>query len=93
MEYLQIDNFNGYTNIVCKDDGSGEPLIFESLQDAESTLEENCQDGIIVPLINTVGLLKRINSFFESGKIFIEEETIEDKKNFIQLKNDLKELL
>lgn len=93
MEYLQIDNFNGSTNIVCKDDGAGEPLIYNSLQEAESTLEENCQDGIIVPLINTVDLLKRIKSFFEFGNIFIEEETIEDKKNFIQLKQDLKELL
>ena len=93
MEYLQIDNFNGYTNIVCKDDGSGEPLIFDSLQEAEATLEENCQDVIIVPLSNTLDLLKRINSFFEFGNIFLKEETIEDKKNFIQLKQDLKELL
>ncbi len=92
MEYLQIDNFNGSINIICKDDGSGEPLIFESFQEAESTLYENCQDGIIVPIIGVFDLLKRINSFFESGKILIEEETIEDKQNFIQLKKDLKEL-
>ena len=47
MDYIQIDNFNGSINIICKDDGSGEPLIFETLEDAVSTLEENCQDGIV----------------------------------------------
>jgi len=93
MECIQIDNFNGSLNIVCKDDGSGEPLIFESIKEAETTLEENCQDGIIVPLANCIDLLKRINSLFDSGKLIIEEETREDKIKFFQLKKDLKELI
>lgn len=92
MNYLQIDDFNGSINIICKDDGSGEPLIFDSLQEAETTLKENCQDGIVVPLSNFIDLLKRINRLFDSGRLLIEEETKEDKKNFVQLKKDLKEL-
>ncbi len=93
MNYLQLDNFNGNINIICKDDGSGEPLIFENLQNAETTLKENCHDGIVVPLIDSISLLKRLDSLFNSGKILIEEETTEDKKNFIQLRNDMKKLL
>jgi hypothetical protein len=50
MEYIQIDNFNGNIFIITKDDGSGEPLIFDNLQEAQDTLEENCQNGIVVPL-------------------------------------------
>lgn len=93
MSYLQIDNFNGSINIICKDDGSGEPLIFESLKEAENSLQENCQAWIIVPLADCIDLLKRINSLFDSGKLIIEEETTEDRKNFIQLRNEIKELL
>ncbi len=93
MEYIQIDNFNGSLNIICKDDGSGEPLIFENIKKAETTFEENCQDGIIVPLADCIDLLKRINSLFDSGKLLIEEETREDKIKLFQLKKDLKELI
>ena len=50
MQYIQIDNFNGSINIITKDDGSGEPLIFDSLIEAEDTLNENCQNGQIIPL-------------------------------------------
>jgi hypothetical protein len=92
MDYILIDDFNGSINIICKDDGSGEPLIFENFHDAETALDENCQNGIIVPMADSIGLLKRINSLFDSDKLLIEEETAEDKKNFIQLKNDVKEL-
>lgn len=93
MNYIQIDNFYESINIVCKDDGSGEPLIFESLEEAENTLNENCQDGIIVPLINCIDLIKRINDLFNSGKILLDEETSEDRENFMQIKNEIKELL
>jgi len=92
MSYIQIDNFNGSINIICNDDGSGEPLIFETLEEAEATLAENCQDGIIVPLADSIDLLRRITNLFNSGKLFIEEETTEDRKNFSQLKKDLNEL-
>ncbi len=91
MEYIQIDNFNGNINIICKEDGSGEPLIFDNIKDAETTLEENCQDGIVVPLADNIKLLRRINDLFESGKILLEEETTEDRKNYLQLKKDLKD--
>lgn len=92
MSYIQIDNFNGSINIICNDDGSGAPLIFETLEEAEVTLAENCQDGIIVPLTDSIDLLRRITNLFNSGKLFIEEETAEDRKNFSQLKKDLNEL-
>ena len=93
MNYILLDNFNGCLNIVCNDDGSGEPLIFETLKEAEETLVENCQDGIIVPLSDTINLLRRINTLFNSGKLFIEEESIEDRLNFIQLKKDIIEII
>lgn len=50
MQYIQIDNFNGNINIICKDDGSGDILVFDSLQEANDSLEENCQDGQVIPL-------------------------------------------
>lgn len=50
MNYIQVDNFNGNLSIVCKDNGSGEPLIFETLKEVQNTLEENCQNGQIIPL-------------------------------------------
>jgi hypothetical protein len=93
MSYIQLDNFNGSLNIICNDDGSGEPLIFEVLKEAEEALAENCQDGIIVPFSDTISLLRRINTLFNSGKYFIEEETIEDRLNFIQLKKDITEII
>ena len=50
MQYIQLDNFNGNINIICKEDGSGDPLIFENLEKAQNTLTENCQNGQIIPL-------------------------------------------
>lgn len=64
MEYIQIDNFNGTINIVCKDNGSGEPLIFDNLDEAQNTLEENCQDGQIIPL--NVDLIYLIKEMYEA---------------------------
>lgn len=58
MQYVQLDNFNGNINLVCKDDGSGEVLVFDNLKEAEDTLEGNCQDGIVVPLTDIVKLLR-----------------------------------
>lgn len=59
MNYILIDNFNDTINIVCKDDGSGEPLIFNSLKEAEDQLNEVCQNGFIVPLADTIFVLKQ----------------------------------
>lgn len=59
MEYILLDNFNGYINIICKNDFSGDPLIFDNLKDAEEALETECQDGQIIPLgVNIMQLLK-----------------------------------
>jgi len=61
MNYIQLENFNGNLSIVSKDDGSGEPLIFNNLKEAQDTLEENCQNGQIVPLgINTIYIIKEL---------------------------------
>lgn len=93
MSFILIDDFNENINIVCKNDGSGEPLILSNLKDAETLLEEYCQNGIIVPLSNTIDVIKRVKEMLDSGKIYIEEETIEDRKNLIAIENDLGELL
>lgn len=64
MQYIQLDNFNGNLSIVCKDDGSGEHLIFDSLKEAEDTLDENCQNGQVIPLdVNIIQLLKDCGKF------------------------------
>jgi len=34
MSYIQIDKFGGNINIVCKNDDSGEPLLFDTIQEA-----------------------------------------------------------
>ena len=60
MQYIQLDNFNGNINIICKEDGSGEPLIFENLEEAQNTLAENCQNGQIIPL--GVDIIELINN-------------------------------
>lgn len=77
MQYIQLDNFNGNLSIVCKDDGSGEPQIFDSLKEAEDTLEENCQDGVIIPLdTNIIQLLKNCEEFISMAV----DEGFEDKE-------------
>jgi hypothetical protein len=90
MNYILVDNLNGNINIICKNDDSGEPLLLESIENAIDFLEENCQDGIIVPLADSFELLRRINGLFNSGKLYLEEETEEDSMNFLQLKLVLK---
>lgn len=64
MEYILIDNFNNTINIVCKDDGSGEPLVFDSLEEAQTDLDEYCQNGQIVPLnTNIIALFSKCEGF------------------------------
>ena len=68
MRYIQLDNFNGNLNIICEDNGSGEPLIFDSLKEAENTLNENCQNGQVIPLdINIIQLLRNCEEFVSSS--------------------------
>lgn len=71
MAYIQIDDFNNTLNIVCTDDGSGKPLIFETLKEAQDTLEENCQGGQIIPLgIDMIYLIKElVNAVDDKTKI------------------------
>lgn len=77
MEYIQLDNFNGNLNIISKDDGSGEPLIFDSLKEAEESLEENCQDGMIIPLYtDIIQLLRNCEEFISTAV----DEGFEDKE-------------
>lgn len=77
MQYIQLDNFNGNLSIICKDDGSGEHLVFDSLKEAEDTLEENCQDGVIIPLdTNIIQLLKNCEEFISMAV----DEGFEDKE-------------
>lgn len=64
MNYIQLDNFNGSLNIICKDDGSGETLVFDTLKEAQDTLEENCQDGVIMPLgVNIIAVISELANF------------------------------
>lgn len=77
MEYILIDNFNNTINIVCKDDGSGEPLVFDSLEEAQTDLDEYCQNGIIIPLnTNVIELLGHCKNFISDIL------DIEGKENF-----------
>jgi len=86
MEYIQIDNFNGNINIITKDDGSGETLIFDTLKEAENTLEENCQNGIIIPLdTDIINLLKNCKEYVSSA---VDEGFVDD-----QLTKELDEVL
>ncbi len=63
MEYILIDNFNGDLNIVCKEDGSGEPEIYDTLKEAEEGLKEACQNGQIIPLgVDIMALLEECHT-------------------------------
>ena len=87
MKYILIDNFNGNINIITKDDGSGEVLIFESLKEAKEQLSEQCQDGIIVPLTNIIELFEEVNKVLTTElklKSLVVEEVLDignDKPN------------
>ena len=72
MQYIQLDNFNGDLFIVCKDDGSGETLIFDTLKEAQDTLNENCQDGVVIPLgVNIINVISELANF--RSDILVEE--------------------
>ena len=77
MKYIQLDNFNGNLSIVCKDDDSGEHLIFDTLKEAEDTLDENCQNGVVIPLdTNVIQLLRNCEEFVSTAV----DEGFEDKE-------------
>lgn len=86
MQYILLDNFNGNLNIACKDDGSGEPLIFDNLKEAQEQLEEICQDGQIIPLdTDIIQVIKDCEEFISMAV----DEGIEDP----ELTKDLKDIL
>lgn len=66
MEYILLDNFNGNLNIVSKEDGSGEPLVFDTIEEAQEKLDEYCQDGQIIPLGVQLFTLKQVLDLLSS---------------------------
>lgn len=56
MKFILIDNFNGYINIICDD--NGETLILDSYAEAKGLLNETCQNGIVVPLFDLMGVIE-----------------------------------
>lgn len=62
MNYILIDRFNGEINLLLKEDGSGKPEEFNTLEAAEEALV-NCHNGIIVPLINIIPFLRDLKSY------------------------------
>lgn len=58
MEYIVIDNFNDVLNILSKDDGSGEPIIFGNAKEAQEYCDSEAQNGIVVPLINFMSIMR-----------------------------------
>lgn len=74
MEFILIDNFNGNINIVSNDDGSGEPMTFSSYKEAEEQKDELCQNGIIVPLGDTMGLIAEAFNCIGMAKFELGEE-------------------
>lgn len=73
MNYILIDDFNGSINILCKDDGSGEPEVFDSLPEAKKALPE-CQSGIIVPLGDAISMLEEAHRAIGMARFELEEE-------------------
>ena len=74
MQYILVDSFNDTINIVCKEDGSGEPLLFSTLKEAEEALVEYCQEGIVVPMCDFIGSIKRVYNAIGMVKYELGEE-------------------
>lgn len=77
MQYILIDNFNGNINIVLKDDGSGETLIFDNLKDAEEACDEYCQNGQVIPL--GVDIIKVFEDCEEFISMAVDEGFVDDE--------------
>lgn len=56
MEYIVVDTSNSIYNISINEDG--ETLIFDNLKEAQEEAD-NCQEGIVIPLTNIIGLLTK----------------------------------
>lgn len=74
MRYILIDLFNDTINIVCKEDDSGDNLILDSLAEAKIAKEEYCQNGIIVPLTDTISVIKECSDFIDGVKLTFGDE-------------------
>lgn len=93
MNYIQLDNFNGNLSIVYQDNESGEPLIFDTLKEAQETLDENCQNGVIIPLdINIIQVISELANF--RLDIFAEEgiENFKDTEKLTSIVNEILDL-
>ena len=88
MKYIQIDNFNGNINIVQEE---GKVVIFDSLIEAKNSLNENCQNGFIVPL--NVDIFKTLIECEHFISKITYEEGIENFEYMGELINDLESLL
>lgn len=66
MKYIQLENFFHSIHIVTENDDSGDPAIFSSLKDAQETLSENCQNGVVVPL--GVDMIYLVRELYEAYK-------------------------
>ena len=56
MKYLLLDNFNGNVNIIL--DEIGDTLVFDNIESAQGALEEECQNGTVIPLdVDVITLL------------------------------------
>lgn len=77
MEYIVIEYFNGTPSLVCTEDGV---TIFNNLQLAKVE-SANCQNGIIVPLIDMLPLLEEsrriMSSLTYSDTYYGEDEVVE----------------
>lgn len=73
MQYILIDLFGGIPNISLKepelpykyDEGTCGPLIYDTLEEAETAVDTECQNGIVVPLAHTIPVLKKCALFLD----------------------------
>jgi hypothetical protein len=79
MNYILLDNFNDTINIVCMDDDSGEPLIFDA-HPTQEQIDELCQNGIVVPLDTPVYTQEQVINILVSWQQTLSPEAFETSK-------------
>lgn len=80
MNYILIDKFNDTINIVCMDDGSGEPLIFDSYP-TQDQIDELCQEGIVVPLDESIYTQEQVLDILVCWEQTLNPETFETSRD------------
>lgn len=76
MNYILIDKFNDTINIVCMDDGSGTPLIFDAYP-TQKQIDELCQDGMVVPLDTPIYTQEQVLDILVCWEQTLSPETFE----------------